>query len=163
MSHNQFSNILRTNVKENALRYLVSKQKSKGKEISYSEIQMAEYLMPFSKLSVMQKQNMFAIRNRMLEISENFPLKGIEENCVENCSEKLTIIHLYKCEILSDYKPVTSEYQEIFNGSLKEQISILTRIEENIKKKEYLEQLRVNEKLNPPCDPCDPLFCIVMD
>ena len=68
-------------IKENALKYLTDKQKSKGKEIIYSEIQMAEYLQPSSPLTINQKQRMFALKNRMIEISENFPGKNKESEC----------------------------------------------------------------------------------
>ena len=42
MSKKQFTNILKSRIRENAITYLVGKQKSKGKEIMYNEIQMAE-------------------------------------------------------------------------------------------------------------------------
>ena len=61
MSKSQFSNILKLKVKQNALKYLLNRQKSKGKEIKYENIRMAEYLLPYSKLSVSQKQKMFEI------------------------------------------------------------------------------------------------------
>ena len=52
-------------IKENryASKYLTDKQKSKGKEIVYSEIKMAEYLQPNSPLTIDQKQRMFALKN----------------------------------------------------------------------------------------------------
>ena len=54
--------------------------------MKYEDIQLAQYLLPYSGLSVSQKQKMFAIRNRMIEISENFPQKEMEEKCI--CDEK---------------------------------------------------------------------------
>ena len=61
MSKSQFSNILKLKVKQNALKYLLNRQKSKGKEIKYEN--MAEYLLHYSKHSVSQKQKMFEIQN----------------------------------------------------------------------------------------------------
>ena len=82
MSKYKFSNILKDRIQKNAFKYLKGKQRSKGSEILYTDIQMAEYLLPCnSKLTISQKQHMFAIRNRMLEISENFPGKDISEIC----------------------------------------------------------------------------------
>ena len=76
MSQYQFSNLLKLRSKENALKYLIGKQKTKGSEIKYSNLEMSEYLMPINEiLTIEQKQKMFGVRNRMIEISENFPGK----------------------------------------------------------------------------------------
>ena len=73
MSKAKFNNILKSRVRENALLYLKGKQKSKGKEIMYCDIEMAEYLLPSNNtLNIVQKQKLFAVRNRMIEISSNF-------------------------------------------------------------------------------------------
>ena len=86
MSKRQFINLLNTRIRENALEYLLHKQKSKGKDIPYTNIQMAEYLMPGANISISQKQKMFAVKNRMIEISENFPGRIKKEICV--CCQK---------------------------------------------------------------------------
>ena len=76
ISEIKFTNLLNSGIKKNALEYLKGKQRRKGAEISYTEIEMAEYLMPFSsKLTIEEKQKIFAYRNKMFEISENFPGK----------------------------------------------------------------------------------------
>ena len=57
-----------------ALEYLVSKIRSKGKEIEYSELKMAEYLMPnLENISIDDRRQIFQIRNRMLPIPSKFP------------------------------------------------------------------------------------------
>ena len=43
MSYEKYRNILKIRITENALLYLIKKQRSKGKEIIYQDIQMAEY------------------------------------------------------------------------------------------------------------------------
>ena len=54
----KFANILKTRMKENAILYLNNKQKSKGKEITYTNIEMADYLQQIkSKLTIEQKQH----------------------------------------------------------------------------------------------------------
>ena len=79
MNQNKYVNRLNKRMNENALKYLLNKQKSKGKEIKYSEIQMAEYLLPIkTQLTVIQKQKMFAVKYRMKEIYENFPGKQLK-------------------------------------------------------------------------------------
>ena len=88
-------NILKSRINENALSYLTNKQKTKGQEIKYKEMQMAEYLLPInSTLSIIQKQKMFALRNKMFEISENFPGKQMKDECV--CSKK-NMLKIYNC------------------------------------------------------------------
>ena len=57
MSQYQFSNLLKLRSKENALKYLIGKQKTKGSEIKYSNLEMSEYLMPINEiLTIEQKQ-----------------------------------------------------------------------------------------------------------
>ena len=127
--------------------------------MSYSEIGMAEYLMPFnSKLSIEQKQKMFAVKNRMIEISENFPGKEISENCY--CGTKETMSHIYYCEKLNNGNKPSLKYEEIFRGKVEHQIKIFEKFEENLKIRENMKEKK-NEDLKTPCDLSDPLSCIV--
>ena len=73
MSKNKFTKMLKMKIKENALEYLLEKKGSKGSEIDYSELEMANYLLPLNdKLKIEEKQRLFAMRNRMIEIPNNF-------------------------------------------------------------------------------------------
>ena len=67
MTKGRFNRILKERIHENALKYLTGKQRKKGKNITYIKSEMAEYLLPDSKLSITQKRRLFAIRNMMLE------------------------------------------------------------------------------------------------
>ena len=50
---------------------------SKGIEMVYNEIKMADYLMPNREIiTIEDKRYIFAIRNRMIQIPTNFPLKN---------------------------------------------------------------------------------------
>ena len=71
MSKTKFTNIFKQTTWKRAFIYLKEKQGKKGKEIKYSNIEMAEYLLPENKMSISQKQRMFAIRNKMVEIENN--------------------------------------------------------------------------------------------
>ena len=149
MSENVFKNILNRRIKENALKYLTGRQKSKGKPMIYSEIQMAEYLLPKNpNLNISQKQKLFSIRNRMIEISENFPNKQIEDKCP--CGQLETIIHIYNCETLNTGERITIEYEQIYNGKLQDQIRIFEKLESNLN---HREQMKQNEIEDTPCDP----------
>ena len=46
MTKNQFRRILKKAIKEKAFKYLIDKRGSKGKEIEYLRLKMAEYLLP---------------------------------------------------------------------------------------------------------------------
>ena len=53
MSKTKFTRLRKSRIEVNALKYLKNKRKSKGKEIEYTELEMAEYLQPTNdKLSI---------------------------------------------------------------------------------------------------------------
>ena len=79
--------MVKNKIEIKALEYLHSKRGSKGQEIEYTSLEMAEYLIPYnSKLNIEEKRKMFEIRNRMTKISNNFGNK--EEKCVCGQVEK---------------------------------------------------------------------------
>ena len=79
MNKTHFKKILKKSIKEKALQYLLDKRGSKGKEIQYASLKMAEYLLPQNEnLSITDQQYTFAIRNRMVNIEYNFPNKKNE-------------------------------------------------------------------------------------
>ena len=143
-------------MRQNALVYLLGKQGQKGKEISYSTLEMAEYLQPSnSALTIEQKRDLFSIRNRMLDIPQNFPGKNIQNTCV--CGETEEMIHIYNCEMLKESE-TNLPYEKIFNGSMKQQIEVYNIFKENLDRRETM-----RNKINRPCDP-DEIRCIsVMD
>ena len=137
MSQYQFLKLLKQRIKENALTYLTGKQKSKGSEIRYSDIEMADYLLPVnSELTIEQKQKMFLVRNKMIEISENFPGKEIDDKCY--CGKDESMSHIYYCEKLNNNEPQQLKYEEIFEGKLNNQITIFKKFEQNLEKREML-------------------------
>ena len=94
MSEHRYATLLNNRIRENALKYLKDKQRSKGKNIHYEEIQMAEYLLPINtKLSIEQKQKMFALKNRMVELPENFPGRKMDDKCFAT-SQKLLYTYI---------------------------------------------------------------------
>ena len=68
-----YSKIIKEKLKESARKYLLEKQGKKGSDISYSSLEMSQYLQPFNnKLSIEEKREMFAIRNKMVKIPATF-------------------------------------------------------------------------------------------
>ena len=54
---------------------------------------MAEYLLPDSKLSTEQKRQLFAIRNMMVDLPDNFSSGNTETLC--SCGEREVMSHIY--------------------------------------------------------------------
>ena len=64
----------------------MNKGEAKGSQIIYEEVRMCEYLLPIDeKLSISDKRNIFSVKNRMVNISSNFPSQQKIEICV--CGE----------------------------------------------------------------------------
>ena len=98
MSKENFSKIIKSKISDQAFNYLLNKRGSKGQEIIYNRLEMAEYLMPSNNMiNIEDKQNIFAIRNRMVDIGNNF---GRNQKCVV-CEESEKMSHIYECQYLN--------------------------------------------------------------
>ena len=107
------------------------KRKRKGNEIIYSELQMADYLLPNENIKSIEDQRyLFAIRNKMINIPTNF---GKYSNC--KCGENEDMAHIYNCNILNK-KEEKIEFEKIYNGNLTEKGEILKRFRNNMKNRE---------------------------
>ena len=133
MPTNQFKETVRKNCTQLAFEYLISKRKSKGKEIKYDKIETANYLMPNNHLNNEEKQKIFSIRNRMLNIPANFVSKEKNKNkCI--CQQIENMEHLYKCKKLNEEKPEI-QFEEIYKENIVKMKKIKERLEKNIDKK----------------------------
>ena len=158
MTKQNFKKILKSRTNETALKYLLEKQKSKGKEMKYASIQMNEYLLPTnSTMTIEQKQKMFAVKNRMIDIPANF--SNGNNKTILCCGEIENLKHLYKCKILNNGIEQMKPYENLYTGNIKQQIEIFRIVEQNLKKREDI-QLK-NCENQPPCDPCDPLYSVM--
>ena len=92
---------------------------------------MADYLMPYNQtLSIEEKRTLFSIRNRMIDIGNNF---GRSEKCIM-CGKNEDMNHVYQCEYLNEQK-TEIEYEKIFNGNLVEQTKVFRIFDQNMKKR----------------------------
>ena len=149
MKKSKFKNLLKEKVKINALKYLNNKRGSKGSEIIYTDLEMADYLHPSNNyLTIDQKRKMFSVRNRMIKIESNFPKQNLKNYCY--CGKEENMTHIYNCELLNKKKP-NIPYERLFFGNITHQIEVFERFDENFKKWEELK----SEKEN--CLPCDPI------
>ena len=106
---------------------------------------MSEYLLPFTELDIIEKRNMFAVKNRMSHICENFPSKQEIEVCF--CGERVTMEHIYLCKELNSEK-IEVAYKQLFNGSIYQQRIVYTRFQKNFNKRENMKN--ENKKENIP-------------
>ena len=150
MPKERFLKIIKSKISEISLKYLLDKRKSKGKEISYQKLDMADYLMPYNKgLNIEEKRYLFSIRNRMVDAGNNF---GKNEKC-KMCDNNEDMNHIYICEKLNEQE-IRIPYEKIYKGNLFEQIEVFRRFEKNMK----IRNEEILKKDQSPCDPyCDPL------
>ena len=137
----------------------------KGSEISYTDIEMAEYLLPDNNLTIINKRRMFLIRNRMLDIPSNFSSnKNKEFNCF--CGNFKDMKHIYECQLLNIEEP-TENYEKIFTGNIEEQIIVFQRFENNFEKHEQYKNNTESEKQEGILDHVildrDPLLSVLLD
>ena len=107
---------------------------------------MAEYLLPNTeKLSISAQRYIFAIRNRMVLIENNFPNKISKKLCF--CGNIEDQEHLYSCKFLNEKEKII-EYNRIFDENVNAQKQVYERFKENI-------EIR-NQKLENYNHPADP-------
>ena len=152
LSVNQFKNILEKSIKRKSFEYLMEKIGSKGKEIRYSCLRMAEYLLPNDYLSISEKREIFSIRNRMVNIENNFKAKINQSACL--CGQIEDMKHIYVCEIYENEKE-NVPYENIYEDDVRKMKKINERFQRNlIKRKQKLE----NENCSPRILYVDPLY-----
>ena len=151
MTENRYKDIIRTKCSAYALKYLMNKRGSKGSEINFTEIEMAEYLLPNDNLTIEEQRTIFSIRNRMVnDIPANFSSK--KENTAKcTCGESEDMEHVYNCKYLNIEEPA-EEYLKIFSGNTREQKTVLQRFEMNlsIREKQKEESSHVILLSDPP-------------
>ena len=88
---------------------------------------MVEYLQPLNKiLTITEKQKMFEVKTRMVNIPTNFPKLNMDYICP--CGEKEIMEHVYNCEMLNDGVKPKLKYEKLYNGNLFEQCEVFRDI-----------------------------------
>ena len=96
-----FKKTVQSKVRKAALKYLLSKRKSKGKEIVYgSTLECQGYLLPSNILTLQDQISLFSYRTRMNDLKYNFSgNQPVSDKC--KCGIDMTNIHLYECKHLN--------------------------------------------------------------
>ena len=156
LSLNQFRNLLDKSINIKALEYLLQKRGSKGIEMKYPCIKMAEYLLPHNEgLSISDQRYIFSIRNRMIQISENFPMNQTETICC--CGNSETMIHIYSCKYLN-MENVNVIYKKIFEDNVKNQKQVYQRFKQNFDRREEMKNENSSHHSIPQVDPLYNLY-----
>ena len=122
MTKSVFKKLVKQKCSEAAFEYLKKKQSngSKGAEIKYESLQMADYLLPQANLSLEDQREIFSIRCGTNDMKANI---GILEYC--ECKEVLNNPHIFKCNNLNtdekiyDIKYILNGYTEDIKEHLK--------------------------------------------
>jgi hypothetical protein len=157
----QFCKMLKGAIQVKALQYLLNKQRSKGQEIKYSELRMAEYLMPnFENISIEDRRNIFEIRNRMVPIKINFPNRKDDTTCW--CGAIEDTKHIYICKYWSDQSEDT-EFNMIYTDNMPKLVKVYKQFQVNYKRREEFNNNIENGKEETPhvIHQSDPLSSLV--
>ena len=151
-----YRELIKKSIQRKAFEYLIAKRRSKGQEITYKELKMAEYLTPgCEKLTIIDQRNIFAIRNRMVDIQANFSKDQKLEQCA--CGALENMKHIYTCHIWNKEHNKDIEYEEIFSENILKQLKVSNIFFQNLEKRE--DHKRKNQQNNAPLviQLCDPL------
>ena len=144
MNENEYRNLIRKKCIELGFNYLMNKRGSKGKEIEYDKIRMAQYLQPNNQLEVKEQMKIFEIRNRMTNIPNNFSRKN-DVKC--HCGQPENMEHVYNCKFLSS-EEVNVKFKKIYEENVDDLKTILKRFEQNMNNRD--KQYHVIQKCDPP-------------
>ena len=131
MSKTRFTIILKKRITDAASKYRLKKQGKKGGEIKYTGIHMASYLQPYSStLKINEKQEIFSIRNKMVNIPANF---ATINECI--CGNIENSANIYDCQKLNNEQPKI-EYEEIHSENMGKIRNAYERFKRNINERE---------------------------
>ena len=145
--------ILRNKINEKALQYLLNKRGSKGSEIKYKNLQMSLYLSPNEyNLKHSEKEEIFAIRNKMINIFGNFQSQNFPKLCQVGCLNIENMTHIYMCGKLNECRK-TVNYDNIYTNNMTNILYIYKVMKENLNKRQQI----IEEKKTNIVIPSDPL------
>ena len=113
-----------------AFKELIERQAKgeKGRQIIYEGLNMADYLLPEAALTVLEKQELFAIRTEMNPNPYNF---GNKTQCEKGCQEAQDNAHILNCAKTNLNRNIY-KLEDILNGSLNLKIKTFKSFQEQI-------------------------------
>ena len=121
MSHYQFKRVVKQKVESFAIQNLESRKKQKSMKLKISSFKPQEYILT-KNLSITEVQNLYKIRNGMVDVKENFKSRN------ENMSCRLCLIH-----------PRESQQHLLYCSKIREKLKGVINFESlNIEMNKYL-------------------------
>ena len=141
MSKQRFKSLVRNKVKLKAFQYLIEKREervsihSKGKELRYSELSMAQYLCASDiDMSIDEKKWLYKCRIEDIDLEANRRWNNGDIQC-KNCKNtEMTQRHLLVCKYLlgkSEIVTYIPNYDDLFKEDIEEQIYISRLLKDN--------------------------------
>jgi hypothetical protein len=132
MKSSYFRKIVKERCQHTAFKYLIEKKVNgkKGRNIEYTSLKMAEYLLPEANFSLKDQRELFSIRCRTNLMPAN---RGIVEYCKTNCGEIMNNCHIFQCTNLNKNE-LEYNMDKILNGFNAEKRNHLKKWRENILK-----------------------------
>ena len=116
--------------------------------MKYTELEMAEYLQPNEQeITIQEQRNIFAIRNKMIIISDNY--KNTTEIC--QCGQIETMEHIYNCKQWNDNNKIEkTKFEEIYKDNILKQVEVSKKLFKNLEKRQ---KKNTNSHVIQLCDP----------
>ena len=125
---------------------------------------MSEYLLPNEEIKCIDDQrNIFAIRNRMVEIPANFSRNKSIKTC--ECGTIETMEHIYICENWNkNSKHEKIPYQAVFSNNVSKQLKVSKQFFHNLEEREkHKMKNRIVTNAILLCDPPSSVKRVAMD
>ena len=134
MDTNRFKNLVKEKCIQTAFLYLTEKQKkgSKGRDIKYTSLEMADYLLPQANMSLTDQRELFSVRCHTNDLGAN---RGIIEYCETECGEILNNSHIFQCCRLNTPEEKW-DLEKVLNGFIIEKKQHLQTWRNNMKKRD---------------------------
>ena len=107
MSHYQFKNLVRRKIESLAISYLETQKKQKSMKLSIKKFEPQKYIMS-KNLSIQEVQNLFKLRNFMIDVKENF-----KSSYKDNLSCRLCFLHCESQQHLLDCSIIRDKLKEV--------------------------------------------------
>ena len=131
MKKNRFKILVKTKIRKLAFENLVKikSKHSKGEEVQYDVLQSQKYLVS-EKFTTKQKQLLFSLRFRMINVKSNFKIMYENLMCLLCEEEEETQSHLLDCQKLIDncqelYNDDKIKYEDLYDDKKQIDVTVL--------------------------------------
>ena len=134
MKKNSFRKIVKENVQQKALEFLLNKKEShisenaKGKLLKYEKLKIQEYLNSSNlTISVNEKKWPFKCRVEDIDLPSNSRWRNEDTFCKNCLTIEMNQSHLLSCQYLLEKNEITDEiplYEDVFQEDISKQLTV---------------------------------------